>query len=89
MSAIKVGMDCWIIRTSPGNEDLLGRVVEVVSPALPLAQRGGVPMHEIDAPWLRADHPRCHCFAAPAQLLPIAGPSKPPLATRKREPEHA
>jgi hypothetical protein len=85
--SIATGTLCWVIWTSPGNEELLGRVVEVISPALPMPERGDVAMHEIDAAWLRAEHPGFHCFAQPPQLRPIAGPGMPPVVTRKREPE--
>jgi hypothetical protein len=87
LTMIAVGTLCYIIRTSVGNEDLLGRVVELISSAQQLPERGGVAMDEIDSEWLHTEHPRCRCFAAAWQLLPIAAPGKPPIATRKREPE--
>lgn len=80
---------CYVIQTEPRNLYALGRVVTVIGPALPRPQRGNILAHEIDAEWLRVEYPRCRYFARPRALLPIAGPGKPPLVTRKREPETA
>jgi hypothetical protein len=96
--SIRPGTLCFIVKTLPGNEHLLGRVVEVIAPALPMPERGGVAMHEIDAEWLRQEHPGCRCFAPPSSLRPITPPAPPleevvgNLPTRKRrkhEPETA
>ncbi len=87
--SISVGSICYIVGTAPANAHLLGRVVEVIGQALPIPERGGIPMHRIDAPWLRLEYPRRPCYAAPAQLRPIAAPDRPPLEQRKREPEPA
>ena len=86
---IPTGSLCYVIRVELGNERYLGRTVTVISPAIPMPQRGGVAMHWIDSAWLRLERPGCRCFAPPSSLLPIAGPGKPPLETRKREPERA
>lgn len=83
---IETGTICYIIKTEPGNEHLLGRVVEVIGPALPAPERGGVLMHQIDADWLRAEYPRHRPYCAqPSHLRPIAGPGSPPPAKLKPE----
>ena len=74
MMEIPVGTPCWIIGVEPGNEWLLGRVVEVVAPAVPMAERGNVRMHRIDAAWLRLERPNFLCFAPPAHLRPLTPP---------------
>jgi hypothetical protein len=72
---IDIGTLCYLVATDRGHEHLIGRVVEVIAPALPIPERGGVLMHRIDAPWLRSEWPRFHCFATPGQLRPITPPS--------------
>lgn len=84
--SIETGTLCFIVKARPFNQDLLGRVVTVTGPATMMPENS-VPVHPIDAEWLRTEHPRCHCFAEPSSLLPIAAPDKPPLVTRKLEPE--
>lgn len=71
---IPVGTPCWIIGVEPGNESYMGRVVEVVAPAVPMADRGGVPMHWVDAAWFRAEKPGFRCYIRPAHLRPITPP---------------
>ncbi len=86
---IPTGTICYVIRTGPGNEHLLGRVVEVIGPALPVPERGGAVLHLIDAPWAQQEHPRTHLYARPSCLLPIAGPATPPAKRRRPLPELA
>jgi hypothetical protein len=83
---IATGTLCFIVKSRPLNQDLLGRVVTVTGPAT-LVLENSVPVHPIDAEWLRAQHPRCHCYAEPSSLLPIAGPDRPSVPSRKLEPE--
>ena len=84
---IRPGTLCYIIRVEPGNEHYIGRVVTVVSGLRPMPERGGRPMHEIDAPWLRLERPRTRMFAPPSSLRPISGPDQEPDAPRERLPE--
>jgi len=84
--AIAPGTLCYIVKTEPGNEHMLGRVVTVVSGLQPMAERGGTLMYRIDAPWLRAERPRTLMYAPPSSLRPIAGPDPTSPAPREREP---
>jgi len=87
MAGIATGTLCWIIRTEPGNESYIGRVVAVVSGLQPMPQRGGQQMQRIDAEWLRIERPRTLMFAPPCALRPIAWPDEISPAPREREPE--
>ena len=89
LRVIAPGTLCWIIKTEPRNEHMLRRVITVVSIAIPQPLRGNVPMHEIDAPWLRAEHPRTKFFAPPSSLRPIAGPGNDLVRVRHDEPVNA
>ena len=79
------GTLCYVVRTAPGREHLLGRVVEVISPATPIPECGNLVMHLIDAAWARREFPRTHVYARPSCLLPIAPPA-PTIGQRTLEP---
>ena len=85
---IAPGTHCFVIKAQSLNLHLIGRVVTVTGPST-VRPENGLLMYPIDAEWLRAEHPRCYCFAEPSSLLPIAGPDRPLLHARKREPEQA
>ncbi len=61
----------YILETTAAKQALIDRVVEVVFPSLPMAERSGTPIHCIDARWLHRELPRAHCDAAAAQLRPL------------------
>lgn len=86
---IEAGTACYIVKARPWHQPMLGRVVTVTGPLARLPQNGMRLAYPIDAPWLRTVYPRHYHFAEPSSLLPIAGPPRTPLVTRKREPEPA
>ena len=62
--AIPTGTACFIVKTSAGNEPMLGRVVTGTGPAVPMAANGSVALHHpIAAEWLRREHPRIRFYA--------------------------
>lgn len=65
------GSLCYLVRSC--DPAFLGRVVEVLTPALP--QPDGVLHHTVDAGWLRDIFGEIEVIALPSQLRPIAGPA--------------
>ncbi len=88
---IGTGSICFIVKTAPGNEPMLGRVVTVIGPARPMVANGGsvAPHHPIAAEWLHREHRGFRYYARPECLRPINAPDKPPTTRRKRIPEIA
>jgi hypothetical protein len=89
MNGLPLGTICFVVKTEPGREHRLGRVVEVVSSLHPVPKRDGMLMYQVDAEWLRAERQQCRWYAAPAALRPISGPQTEPPATREPTPEYA
>jgi len=70
--SIEPGTICWLLSCS--DPEIHGRVVEVLTPALPQPD-DGLLYHTIDAEWLRDIYGEREVIALPSQLRPIAGPA--------------
>lgn len=70
VSKIAIGTACFLVNV---HAEILGRVVEVVTPAVDLGDVTGR-WHQVEAPWTHVLYPGQQCFTQPENLLPIAGP---------------